>query len=114
MHHSPLADVIWGERVDHFPCGFLFYSHILFITVLHSSTEMSIIEPSLIFSTPASLTLNESRMHVPLNFIDDDIALEDPEAANLSLTLHSRSSCKTVEFSPLSTAKILLQDDDGR
>lgn len=72
------------------------------------------IEPSLSYSTPVMLTLNEVSKHVPLELIDDQIALEDSEEVNLTLSISSESTCTNANFSPFVSTTVLILDNDSK
>ncbi len=58
--------------------------------------------------------LDEKTKHVPLNLVDDNIALEDPEAAMLTLRVSPGSPCSNVKLSPLASTTILIHDNDSK
>ena len=73
------------------------------------------IQPSLDF-TERTLVATNLSLPLPLQFTDDDIALETLEVVKLELNFVSmpEDRCDNVSIVPNKTANIYIEDDDGK
>lgn len=67
---------------------------------------------SLLYET-MPVSLENTPEEINLDIQDDDIALEDPEEYVLMLSISpEESACSNVQFTPLRSTRILINDDD--